>query len=228
MQPYIFPYIGYFQLINSVDTFVFYDDVNFIKRGWINRNKILINGRESLISFPCIKESQNKEIREVEIDLKNPQYQKILKSIYLSYKNAPYFSKVFSMIEECFESDSQTISDLAILSIKLTCNYLGLKAEFEISSQNFNQTKSLGKADRLIKIANIKKADKYINAPGGKELYTKDYFKSHGVELLFLEPTIEKYKQFENKFVPGLSIIDTLMFNSIKKTKDMIEKYRLV
>lgn len=228
MQPYIFPYIGYFQLIKSVETFIFYDDVNFIKRGWINRNKILINNREFLITFPCIKASQNKEIREVGIDLKNPQYQKVLKSIYLSYKNAPYFSKIFSIIESCFESDSQTISDLAILSIKSTCSYLGLNTEFEISSQNYNQTKGLGKADRLIKIANLNKADKYINAIGGKELYTKDYFKSHGVELLFLESTIKEYKQFENKFVPGLSIIDVLMFNSIEKTKAMIEKYRLV
>ena len=81
MQPYIFPYIGYFQLINAVDTFVFYDDVKFIKRGWINRNKILVNGEESLITFPCIKVSQNKEIREIEIDLSDKQYEKILKTI---------------------------------------------------------------------------------------------------------------------------------------------------
>ena len=89
MQPYIFPYIGYFQLINAVDTFVFYDDVNFIKRGWINRNKILVNGEESLITFPCIKASQNKEIREIEIDLSDKQYKKILKTISFTYKNSP-------------------------------------------------------------------------------------------------------------------------------------------
>ena len=228
MQPYIFPYIGYFQLIKSVDTFVFYDDVNFIKRGWINRNKILINGKESLISFPCLKASQNTEIRKVGIELADVQYKKILKTISCSYKKAPFYNDVFPIIQNCLESDCQTISELAIQSVTRICNYIGLRTKSEISSQKYPQTKNLEKADRLIEITKLNKAEKYNNSIGGQELYAKQYFKSHNVDLQFLQPVIKEYKQFDNVFVPELSIIDVLMFNSIENTNRMINDYDLI
>lgn len=228
MQPYIFPYIGYFQLINSVETFVFYDDVNFIKRGWINRNKILINEEESLITFPCLKASQNKEIREVEIDLSDKQYKKILKTISLAYQNAPNFKNIFPIVQDCIESDSKTISELAIYSIQQVCNYINITTNFEISSLKYPTTKSLGKADRLIEIVKLENATKYINAIGGREIYTKEFFKTKNVDLQFLNPLKSEYKQFGNKFIPNLSIIDVLMFNSVKNVRKMIGNYELL
>lgn len=228
MQPYIFPHIGYFQLINEVETFVFYDDVNFIKRGWINRNKILINGNKSLITFPCLKVSQNKEIREIEIDLSDIAYKNFLKTIYYSYKKAPFFDKVYSIIVECLESDSKTISELAILSVQKTCNYLEIKTNLELSSQKYAHTKELGKAERLIEIVKENKATQYINAIGGQKLYTKEYFKSLGVDLFFLNPNTLTYKQFDNPFVPNLSIIDVMMFNSVEEVKLMLNNYELI
>lgn len=228
MQPYVFPYIGYFQLIKAVQTFIFYDDVNFIKRGWINRNKILINGNESLITFPCLKVSQNKEIREIEIDLSDNSYRDIIKTIYYSYKNAPFFNEIYSIIKDCLESDSKTISDLAILSITKVCSYLDIKTEFEVSSLTYSHTKGLDKAKRLIEVVKVKKATKYINAIGGQKLYTKEYFKSFNMDLQFLNPIIEEYKQFDNQFVPNLSIIDVLMFNSVEDVTLMLDNYELI
>ena len=178
MQPYIFPYIGYFKLIKAVETFIFYDDVNFIKRGWVNRNKILINGEESLITFPCLKASQNKEIREIQINLSDNMYDNILKTVYHSYHKAPFFNEIFTLIKNCIESDSKTISELSILSVTKVCNYLDIKTDFEISSLNYSHTKGLDKAQRLIELVKVKKATKYINAIGGQKLYTKEYFKS--------------------------------------------------
>lgn len=228
MQPYIFPYIGYFQLIKAVDTFVFYDDVNFIKRGWINRNKILINGEESLISLPCIKASQNKEIKDIEIDLSDSQYKKTLKSISFSYKNAPFYNDVFPIVENCLESNNKLISDLAIESVNVICNYLGIKTKFEISSQRYTHTKGLEKAERLIEIAKLEKAESYINPIGGQAIYTKQYFKSHNINLQFLKPVIKEYKQYNNLFVPNLSIIDVLMFNSIEEIHLMLDNFEII
>ena len=228
MQPYIFPYIGYFQLINAVDTFVFYDDVNFIKRGWINRNKILVNGEESLITFPCIKVSQNKEIREIEIDLSDKQYEKILKTISFAYKNAPKFKEVYPIVQNCLESNSKTISDLAIYSIQQICKYVNINTKFELSSLKYASTKGLDKADRLIKIAKIENATNYINAIGGQNLYAKKYFESNKINLQFLNPIEIEYIQFTNDFVPNLSIIDVLMFNSVDNVIDMISNYELL
>lgn len=227
MQPYLFPYIGYFQLIKSVDVFVFYDDVNFIKRGWINRNKLLINGKESMFSVPLSKASQNKKINEVEV-LKeaNPLLQ-LLKTLEINYKKAPNFEAVINLVKDISRMPYRTISDLAINAILIISNYLGLRVSFQISSEKFADTKGLAKADRLIKIAKLLKAEKYINPIGGLNLYSKNYFKNHEVTLCFLKSEMVYYKQFKNEPIAGLSILDVLMFNSKEETIKLIEHYKL-
>lgn len=228
MQPYIFPYIGYFQLIKSVQTFIFYDDVNFIKHGWINRNKILINGEESLITFPCRKISQNKEIRDIEVDLSDKQYKKILKTISYAYIKAPNFKIIYPLVQDCLHSNSKTISELAMFSIQQICEVINIKTKFELSSLKHANTKHLGKADRLVEITKREKATKYINAIGGQDLYTKEYFKTNKIDLQFLKPKEYEYKQFDNDFVSNLSIIDVLMFNSVEDVREMISNYELL
>ncbi len=228
MQPYIFPYIGYFQLVYAVDSFVFYDDVNFIKRGWINRNNVLINGKAHLLSFPCIGASQNKLINEVGVDLHDKQYAKLEKSVEMAYKQAPYFNEVMPIINGVFNSGVTNIAQLAALSITSVCVYLELDRKFMFSSEDFHQSRGLDKADRLINISRQLNADQYINAIGGMELYDKPYFKKEGINLSFLKPNLGTYNQFEEPFVPGLSIIDVLMFNSKIKVREILANYELV
>lgn len=228
MQPYIFPYIGYFQLIHAVDEFVFYDDVNFIKRGWINRNKILINSNESLISFPCIKASQNKLINEVKINTSDKEYRKNLSSIALAYKKSPYFNDVYPLIENIINEKYSTIADLNIASIKAVSIFLNLDTKFKISSHDFGETKKLKRSERLKKIATIENASTYVNAIGGKELYDKFDFKASDIDLFFLSPNLKTYSQFENNFVSGLSIIDVMMFNSKEACIELINGYQLL
>ena len=228
MQPYMFPYIGYFQLIKSVDVFVFYDDVNFIKRGWINRNQILVNGNEFLFSIPLVKASQNKLINEVEVKLDEKWLLQFYSTLEQNYINAPYFKETVQLIKKVFSSEYITISDLAVESVKKVTDYLGFKTNFEKSSISYEKTKGRDKADRLIDICKLRNADTYINPAGGKELYSKEYFKKQDVDLFFIENKITPYQQFENKFVGGLSIIDVLMFNSIEQIQDMLNDYSLV
>ena len=228
MQPYIFPYIGYFQLINSVETFVFYDDVNFIKRGWINRNRILLDEKSHLISFPCLKASQNKLIKDIEIDINSKDYLKILNLISQAYKKAPFYEDVFPLIKSIFESNSKSISTLASLSVKIISEYLKLETLFLFSSISFKESCGLDKADRLIEITKKLNSDHYINAIGGNKIYSKEYFKSKEISLNFIEGYIEPYHQFDQSFKPNLSIIDVIMFNEPLKIREMLNKYKLI
>lgn len=229
MQPYIFPYIGYFQLINSTDIFIFYDDVNFIKSGWINRNKILINGKENYFTIPLENISSYTLINETKI-LNTPKtINKLLKSIEQNYKKAPYFDKVYPLITHLLTENRYTfISELAAQSIIEVCKYLGIEKKFLFSSKDFPETKSLERADRLIEITQRLNSNNYINPIGGTELYNKDYFKEKGVSLQFIKPISTPYKQFNEEFIPWLSIIDVLMFNNPSDIKKMLDKYELI
>lgn len=228
MQPYIFPYLGYFQLINAVDKFVFYDDVNYIKKGWINRNRILTNNEAMLFTIPVLKASQNKLINEIELGWDEKWKKQFFTTLEQNYKKATYFEQSIDLIKTIFNQPQISIADLTISSIKVVSNYLELKTVFETSSQQYATTKGMEKAARLISICQVNGTDTYINPIGGKELYQKQHFKENGIDLFFIENQLPVYKQFNNDFVAGLSIIDVLMFNSKQEVKKMLNQYQLV
>ncbi len=229
MQPYIFPYIGYFQMIKAVDKFVFYDDVNFIKRGWINRNKILINGKDNIFSIPLVKASQNISINQTYIkpETFKSWREKFLQTLTFNYKKAPYFKEVNTIIKQVLHTECDTISELAIESVISVSKYLALEKEFIIASKRYNNI-SLERQDRLIDISTKENAAQYINALGGQELYTKESFQEKGIILHFIKTSPITYKQFNDEFVPWLSIIDVLMFNSVDQVNEMLDKYELI
>lgn len=229
MQPYIFPYVGYFQMVNAVEKFVFYDDVNYIKKGWINRNRILVNGQDFMLTVPLLNASQNNIISESYIrkDSYGEWKAKLLQTISLNYKKAPYFEVVFPMLKTFFDADYDTISEMAIKSVKLVSEYLELDTEFILSSEAY-ENKGLERQERLIDICKREKANHYINALGGRELYKKQDFEKEGIRLDFIKTQPIEYKQFNNQFIPWLSIIDVLMFNSKKEIAAMLNKYELV
>lgn len=225
MQPYFFPYIGYFQLIKAVDTFVFYDDVNFIKNGWINRNRILSNRQASYFTLQLKDASSFKLINEISF---NDNRNKLLKSIAVSYSKSPYFKEVFELVERCFRIETDKVASIAMNSIIQVSNYLNLSTAFEVSSEKYADTKGLDRAHRLIEVCKRNNANIYINAIGGAELYDKSFFKEKEIELAFIKPKNTSYIQFKNDFVPWLSIIDVLMFNSIEEVNEMLNEYELI
>lgn len=221
MQPYLFPYVGYFQLVHVSDTFVFYDDVNFINRGWINRNRILLNGKDHVFTVSCKDASQNKLIKDIEVLDDAKGVQKTLATMQAAYKKAPHFAAVYPLIESILTmADGVTIAGMAIESVVKICNFLGLDRKFKISSREYNN-QELKKADRLIDICHIEGIDHYVNAPGGREIYTKEYYLENRVKIDFLISEKYEYVQFKNEFVPWLSIIDILMFNN---KEDIVNK----
>ncbi|TWO34387.1 WbqC family protein [Seonamhaeicola sediminis] len=228
MQPYFFPYIGYFQLIHAVDEFVFYDDVNFIKKGYINRNTILVNGDSYQFTLPIKNASQNRLINETEITLSKKWVNNFLKTLEHAYKNAPHFKSVYNLVKDILEDDSKTISQIAINSVSKVCAYLGLKPNFSLSSQDYSSSKALKKADRIIAIAKESGKYFYINPIGGQKLYTKTYFKDRGINLNFLQTEAIQYNQFQHRFVDSLSIIDVLMFNSKDSILNLLNQRKII
>jgi hypothetical protein len=226
MQPYLFPYIGYFQLIQSVDKFVFYDDVAFIKQGWINRNNFLLNDKAFRFHVPVQHISSFETINKTEIHYKITWSDKLLKTIYLAYRKAPFFNDVYPVMENVLKTQLVYISEMARESVKSVCRYLELKTELVDSSIIYGNSE-LKSEDRIIDIVKLEKASAYINMVGGKELYSKEHFKTHGLDLFFLTPAPSPYKQFNNEFVPYLSIMDVLMFNSPEKVRSMLTEYSL-
>jgi len=225
MQPYCFPYIGYFQLIGSVDKFIFYDDVNFIKKGWINRNRILTNGEPAYFTIPVKGASQNKLINQIEfLDAAS----KLKKTIEQVYKKAPHFSAVADLVFDCLTYKTCLISELAANSVIATSRFLGLNTVFEKSSALYPASQGLEKTERLIQICKLNNATEYHNPIGGQLIYDKRDFLASNIELKFLQTQAIEYCQFGKEFVPFLSIIDVLMFNSIEKIRQYLNFYELI
>lgn len=223
MQPYLFPYIGYWQLINAVDTFVIYDDVNFIKQSYINRNSILANGQAQAITLELFGASSNKLINEISV---GNNKKKLLKTIKQNYIKAPYFDDVFPIIDDILNQEEKNLAKFIGYSLQKLSNYLEIDTKF-IYSSDIEKDNSLKAQDKVLEICNILQADNYINAIGGKELYSKDDFKNFDITLNFLETELIEYKQYKNDFVPYLSIIDIMMFNK-NEIKEMLARYELV
>jgi len=226
MQPYFLPYIGYFQLIGAVDKFVIYDDVNFIKKGWINRNNILLNEKTHMFSLPISGISQNRKIRELKLADNKAWQRKFISTIALSYTNAPYYKDVRILLERIFNFQSKSVADFITNSIKEICDYLIISTSIIPSSNIYGNAHLIGE-ERIIDICLQEKASIYINAAGGKKLYDKPSFLEHEIELKFLYGMSPEYSQLKTSFVSGLSIIDVLMFNSKKTVLSYIHNYRL-
>lgn len=227
MQPYFFPYIGYFQLMNAVDKYVIYDDVNFIKGGWINRNRILLNGQPFMINLPMKGASSFKKINEIEIDLSEVNKRKIKTTLYNAYRKAPNYPDFSVILNDILDFETNSLSEFLINSIKKIAGYLDMKTEFIVSSSLEKDNELKGK-DKVISICKLLGATEYYNAIGGQELYSFDEFKENGIDLKFLKTNEIEYKQFDNEFQSSLSIIDLLMFNSKEQAKQMLNEFQLI
>jgi hypothetical protein len=227
MQPYFIPYIGYWQLINAVDKYVIFDDVNYINRGWINRNRILVNGKNQYYNILMHDASQNKLINEIKLIKETKELDKSLQTLRMAYKNAPYFNETFPIIEKIILYYENNLALFLENSIKELSRYLGISTEF-IRSSDVIKDNTLKGQDKILAICKKLKADQYINAIGGQELYSYEKFSMEGIQLAFLKTDDIYYKQFDNEFQKNLSIVDVLMFNPLNEVKIMLNQYQLI
>lgn len=212
MQPYFLPYIGYLQLISAVDLFIVYDNIKYTKKGWINRNRLLQNDNDVMFSLPLKKDSDSLNVceRELAADFNR---NKLLHQFKNAYRHAPYFTQTFPLIEQVVDYDQSNLFEFLHHSIVKVCEYLGITTKIEISS-SINIDHALKNQDKVLALCEVVSASVYVNAIGGIDLYSKETFHDKGLALKFIQSQPFEYPQFGQAFVPCLSIVDAMMFNS--------------
>lgn len=223
MQPYLFPYVGYFQTIHIADKYVFYDDAQFIKQGWINRNNFLIGGNKVLVTIKLSDASSNKMINEIEIA---DDFVKFLKTVHMAYSKAPQFLPVFALLEEICSYPDKNLARFTANSIVRLSEYMGIETEFVFSS-DLHKNHESDAQEKVIQMCEELGGKEYYNAIGGMELYDKSVFEERGLDLFFVKANLREYRQKSKEFVPGLSIIDVLMYNDKPVVKEMLDDYEL-
>jgi hypothetical protein len=235
MQPYFFPYIGYFQLMNAVDEFVLYDNIEYTKKGWINRNRILINGKDVFVTLPLKKDSDYLNVADRFLADKmmtllpwiSTERGILWNRIIAYYKKAPYFNDVYALIENCLLYEDNNLFGFLLFSLTMVKRYLGIQTPF-VTSSTIPIDHNLKSQDKVLAICKARQATTYINPIGGVDLYQKEDFGKAGINLQFLKANEIEYKQFDNKFVPWLSIIDVMMFNSREEIHKMLADFTIV
>lgn len=236
MQPYLFPYLGYFQLMNCVETYVFCGNFQYIKNGWINRNRILINMRESephYFSFSVAKDSYARNINQRHYSNLKEDGDKLKRNLFQIYKKALNFEETYELVEDilCFPNDNVAFFNMNA-SYKIA-EYLGIKTQITCTDiiedsifwEKFNQ---LDYEDRVIYICKYFNEDSYVNAISGMSLYHRDNFAAKGIDLKFIKMDEIEYPQLSRQFVPNLSILDVLMHNKVQDVKNLLGRYRLI
>lgn len=227
MQPYFLPYIGYFQLIAAVDLFIVYDNIKYTKKGWINRNRLLQNGRDVMFSLPLKSGSDSLDVceRELAADFNRD---KLLNQLKGAYRRAPHFEQTFPLVEQIMRYEDTNLFRFLHHSIVNTCEHLGITTEIRISSE-IAIDHGLTSQNKVLALCEAVGATTYINAIGGMELYSKEVFLEKGIELKFIRSLPFEYEQLGNEFVPWLSIIDVMMFNPIESIRKCITtNYELI
>lgn len=227
MQPYFLPYIGYFQLIASVNQFIVYDNIKYTKKGWINRNRMLLNDTDAMFSLPLKKGSDSLDVVARDLATEFDRI-KLLNQFKGAYGRAPQFELTYPVLERIVQHEDANLFRYIHHSIVRLCEYLGIKTEIRISSELAIDHDLRGQ-DKVLALCKAAGADTYINTIGGVELYAKDDFRNQGIDLQFIKARPFEYVQFGAPFVPWLSIVDVLMFNPLNTVRSYInENYELI
>lgn len=232
MQPYFFPYLGYFSLIKYTDQWVVFDTVQYIERGWMNRNRIIHpNKPEDLyINIPLQSHSRDILIKDVLISNNEKYKDKILAQLYASYKKrAKYFDKVYSLVENVLDYKTEKLVDLNIYGMKKVTEYLNIPFNFAVfSDMNLVIDDVHDAGEWALNISKALGADEYVNPPGGIDLFDRNKFANSGIKLSFLKANLQPYAQKKPRFFEGLSIIDVMMFNNKQKINEMLDDYEII
>lgn len=229
MQPYFFPYTGYFQLIHAVDEFVVFDSAQYIRRGWINRNRILNAQKETTyINIPIHKAPLETRIKDIQIN-NSIDWRAIIFNQLNHYRKAPNYDFATGFLYESLNINTCTLSEFNIHLLREICSLLEIKTNITVLSEQFPTIHEAYAADEWgIKVAKALNASTYINAIGGKNLYSQQKYKANKLDLQFINPVLKPYKQFNDNFISGLSILDVMMFNNLEEIKEMLEIHELI
>jgi len=228
MQPYFLPYLGYWQLLAAVDRFVVYDRIQYTKKGWINRNRFLLNGQDELFSLPLRKAAEGLDVVDRELA---PEFDpgKLLARWTGAYRRAPHFAATIELMQQVLACPDRNLFAFLRHSICTVAAHLGIRTPIVTSSELPAQATSGRGVEKVLGICQAQGATCYLNPIGGLDLYDKETFARHGIELRFLRARLPDYPQLGGPHVPGLSILDVLMFNPVEAVRDrMLPAYDLL
>jgi len=226
MQPYFLPYLGYWQLLAAVDRFVVYDNIQYTKKGWINRNRFLRDGTDAFFTLPLKKASDFLDVAQRSLaDDFTPKA--LLNPVAAAYRRAPYFDAVFPVFESIVTAAPRNLFEFLLNSLVVTASYLQITTPIVVSS-TVAIDHGLKAEDKVIALCRALGADRYVNFIGGRDLYSADAFAAAGVELSFIQARPIDYPQLGGPFVPALSILDVMMFNSVEAVRRLLGEYDLV
>jgi hypothetical protein len=227
MQPYFLPYVGYWQLMNAVDEFIVYDDIQYVKEGWINRNRILVNGGDDYITIPLKKAPVALDICDRYLaESWTAERFTLFNRISAAYRKAPCFAAVLPLVREILHYDEDNLFEFLLHSLYVVKNYLEINTPFVISSM-VGVGHWLKSKNKVLAICKARGAVTYYNPIGGVNLYDRMEFKAAGIDLHFLRARNFHYKQFDHAFVSSLSILDVMMFNPAERVREYLEYYEL-
>ena len=226
MQPYFFPYIGYWQLLNAVDKFIIYDNIQYTKKGWINRNRYLVQNEPAYFTVPLVGAEEYLDIDHREVS--NIFWKgKIVNQLNAAYKKAPFYGDLKAILDYTFSNREDNLFVFLKCNIENMMEVLGITTELIVSS-SISIDRSKKGEERVIDLCKKVDTATYINPIGGLELYDSNRFKENSLELLFIKSRLTPYKQFDNDFIPALSILDVIAFNGIEGAKQMLNDFDLI
>lgn len=234
MQPYLFPYLGYFQLMNCVDKYLFCGDMQYIRWGWVNRNQLRIHNLNQpyFFTFPAAGDDHRKKINERHYENLKRSCDKLKRSICQDYRKAVNFEEAYSVVEEALSFQEDNVARFNMHANEAIARYLGIGAEISctdiVEDEEFwHEFNRLDREERGVYLCQYYKARTFINAIGGTALYRKEFFAENGIELCFLRMDDVVYPQFGKEFIPNLSIIDVMMHNRPDALRLLLKQYRL-
>ena len=229
MQAYFLPYIGYFQLLDMVDEFVIYDNIEFSKASWIRRNRMLQNGTDAYFSLPIKKGSDFLDVdQRYLVDNYDIEAARLLRRIESNYSKAPYFNQFFPVVKEIVYCEERNLFDYILNSVKRIKDYLGISTPIRTLSKLGHDIHQLKAQDKVFAACKVLQATHYVNSSGGTHLYDTESFQNENIKLLFYNAKKIEYPQFHNNFVPFLSILDVCMFNGISKVQKYLKHYEII
>jgi hypothetical protein len=209
MQPYLFPYLGYFHLLDAVDKFVVLDDVKCPKNGWINRNRVLVNGSPVWFTVPL--SSKTKQINEKEYLIDSKLGKKLQLTLSMAYPRSPNLSTVLPWLQDLVDLKKDGVVKCNLDILRKSMGVLGMKSPEILVSSKLNVKKDLRGEEKILEICSLLDCETYVNLPGGVNLYNRVNFESRDIDLVFIQSNFNEYTQRTNTFVPRLSVLDLLL-----------------
>lgn len=227
MQPYLFPYLGYYQLMAAVDRFMLLDDVNFIKRGWVNRNRILVQGKEHIFTLPVTAASQNRRINDLALHEYPRWRSRFFNTLQRAYARSDHFASAMDILDYALPQEAESLQEVLGHSLISISRTLGIDTEIICTSQVDPEPQQRG-SERILALCRENATREYLNLPGaGRDLYDPADFATAGIRLRFLQPVIQAYPQQAETFVPRLSLVDIIMNNSIDEIQTLLAAFTL-